>query len=72
MAETPNRELGHEDAAINAPSSPVVAKAAIRETRARLAVRLTATADRVHAIFTRPAVHRRSRMPEVSLVPRST
>jgi hypothetical protein len=56
MVETPNRELGHEEAAINAPSSTVEAKAAIRETRARLAMRLTGTADRVHAIFTRPAV----------------
>jgi hypothetical protein len=56
MAETPNRELGHEEAAINAPSSTVEAKAAIRETRARLAMRLTGTADCVHAIFTHPTV----------------
>ena len=56
MVETPNRQLGHEQSAGSAPSSTVEVKAAIRETRARLAARLTGMADRVDALFARPAV----------------
>ena len=56
MVETPNRQLGHEQAASGTPSSTAEVKAAIRETRARLATRLTDTADCVDAIFTRPTI----------------
>jgi hypothetical protein len=55
MVETPNRQLGPEQAATGTPSTTEV-KAVIRETRARLAARLTDTADRVDAIFARPTV----------------
>jgi hypothetical protein len=55
MVETPNPQLGHDQAASGTPSTAEV-KAAIRGTRARLAVRLTDTADRVDALFTHPTV----------------
>ena len=54
MVENPNRQLGQQQAASGTPSSTAEVKAAISETRARLAARLTATADCVDAIFTRP------------------
>jgi hypothetical protein len=56
MVETPDRQLGHGQASGRTPSSAAELKAAIRETRARLASRLIGTADRVEAIFTRPAI----------------
>ena len=55
MAETPNRQLGKQQA-VDAPSpSPAEMKAAIRETRVRLATRLARTADHVHILFTAPS-----------------
>ena len=55
MAEAPNRQLVAQGKSTLAPSSVADAKAAIRETRARITMELTSTADRVNTLFTRPA-----------------
>jgi hypothetical protein len=55
MAETTNRHLAAEQATISISRSIAEMKAAIRETRSRLAVRLAQTADHAHLLFTSPS-----------------
>ena len=55
MAETPNRHVGKKEVADRTSPSTAEMKAAIRETRVRLAARLARTADHVHVLFTAPA-----------------
>jgi hypothetical protein len=52
MAEAANRRLGKEQAVDETPPSPADMKAAVRDTRLRLATRLTQTADHVRGLFT--------------------
>ena len=54
MAEAPNGRITLERPAGTAPSTAAM-KAAIRETRNRLAAQVTQTADHVHLLFTTPA-----------------
>ena len=55
MAEAPNGRITLERPASGMGSSTADMKAAIDETRQRLAAQLALTADRVHLIFTSPA-----------------
>ena|SRR6185436_12797961 len=55
MAETPDRQLAAPGADDVTPPSTAHVIAAIRETRLRLATRLTRTADHVHQLFTAPS-----------------
>jgi hypothetical protein len=55
MAEAPNARVTLERPADITPSTATV-KAAIRETRNRLAAQVTQTADHVHLLFTPSAV----------------
>lgn len=54
MAEAPNGRITLERPAGTAPSTAAM-KAAIRETRNRLAAQVAQTADHVHLLFTTPA-----------------
>jgi hypothetical protein len=54
MAEAPNGRITLERPAVTAPSTAAM-KAAIRETRNRLAAQVAQTADHVHLLFTTPA-----------------
>jgi hypothetical protein len=54
MAEAPNGRITLEQSAGTAPSTTAM-KAAIRETRNRLAAQVAQTADHVHLLFTTPA-----------------
>ena len=54
MAEAPNGRITLERPAGTAPSTAAM-KAAIRETRNRLAAQVTQTADHVHLLFTTPS-----------------
>ena len=53
MAEAPNGRITLERPAGTAPSTAAM-KAAIRETRNRLAAQVAQTADHVHVLFTTP------------------
>ena len=55
MAETPNGRVAMEPTTDRTSPSTEEMKAAIRETRNRLAVRLARTADHVHVLFTTPS-----------------
>lgn len=55
MAETANGHLGKQQAADGTSPSTAEMKAAIRETRRRLAMRLADTADHVHLLFMMPS-----------------
>ena len=54
MAEAPNGRITVERPAGTAPSTAAM-KAAIRETRNRLAAQVAQTADHVHLLFTTPS-----------------
>jgi hypothetical protein len=54
MAEAPNGRITLEQPAGTAPSTAAM-KAAIRETRNRLAAQVAQTADHVHLLFTTPS-----------------
>lgn len=53
MAEAPNERIALERPAVTAPSTAAM-KAAIRETRNRLAAQVAQRADHVHLLFTTP------------------
>jgi hypothetical protein len=54
MAETANRDVAKAQVAGTTTPSTAEMKAAIRETRVRLATRLASTADHLHGLFTSP------------------
>ena len=54
MAEAPNGRITLERPAVTAPSTAAM-KAAIRETRNRLAAQVAQTADHVHLLCTTPS-----------------
>jgi hypothetical protein len=55
MAEASNGRVATEETIDRTSPSTAEMKAAIRETRGRLAVRLARTADHVHLLFTNPS-----------------
>ena len=55
MAETANRCIGTKPAADGTSPSTADMKAAIRESRVRLATRLAQTSDHVHVLFRAPS-----------------
>ena len=54
MVETSNRQLSHVQVTISTPRSTTDARAAIRDTRARLAARLTDASERIGVMLTHP------------------
>jgi hypothetical protein len=55
MAESSNRQLSTQRTEDTTSPSTADVMAAIRETRVRLATRLTRTADHVHTLFSAPS-----------------
>ena len=62
MAEAPNGRITLERPAGTAPSTAAM-KAAIRETRYRLAAQVAQTADHVHLLFTTPSASVKTEAP---------
>ena len=55
MAETPDRPVGKQQRPDTPSPTTTEMRAAICETRVRLATRLTRTADHVHVLFSAPS-----------------